>query len=55
MESISASDNTFSSNTIINATEFGINVEDEDAVNNTFENNNLINSKVAGQGEEEAG
>ena len=48
-----ASDNTFTSNTIINATELGINVEDSDSVNNRFENNNLINSKVAEEEGEE--
>ena len=44
-----AFDNRVSSNTIINATKFGINVEDSDSVSNRFENNKLINSKVAGQ------
>jgi hypothetical protein len=48
-----ASDNTFTSNTIVNATELGINIEDKDSVNNRFENNNLINSKVAEEEEEE--
>jgi hypothetical protein len=47
-----ASDNTFTSNTIVNATELGINIEDKDSVNNRFENNNLINSKVAEEEEQ---
>jgi poly(beta-D-mannuronate) C5 epimerase len=46
-----AHDNTFSSNKIINATKFGINVAPDSNNNNTFENNKLINAKVAGQQE----
>jgi parallel beta-helix repeat protein len=46
-----AHDNTFISNTIINATKFGINVAPDSNNNNTFENNKLINAKVAGQQE----
>jgi mannuronan 5-epimerase len=41
-----AHDNTFTSNTIINATKSGINVEDSGSVSNRFKNNKLINSKV---------